>query len=266
LAILDGRDSVAVVMELRDLTSGLPLAPTLAPLDTEPRRAFDRLREMRFRFVQLSATQPGMRPRDLDSAARRDLLATLRRRELSVSGLDAWIPPGHFLDARHVDRAMGAAMAAIDLAADVGRCPVSLSLPLRDSDDDEEGLDHLIDSLAEHAHHLGVAIADHAIPPREHEWIGVGIDPAAWLAHQDDPARAVSMYGDRIIAARVCDLLTSGMRGPVGDPQERQLDVLAYRVALSVSGYSGPIVIDARQWRDPWDGLVRTREAWERAG
>lgn len=262
MAIPANRDSVTAVMDPGDLTTALPLSPTLAPLEADPRRAFDRLRQMGFRFVQLSATQPGMRPRDLDAAARRDLLVTLRRRELGVSGLDAWIPPGHFSDQAHVDRAMGAAMAAIELAADVGRCPVSLTLPQSEGGD----LAHLIDSLAEHAHHLGVAIADHAVPPRMHDGIGIGIDPAAWLAHRDDPAKAVSTHGDRLVAARLCDLLTSGMRGPIGDVQEGQLDVLEYRVALSVSGLKGPLVIDARQWRDPWGGVEQTQAAWERAG
>ena len=38
--------------------------------------------------VQLSAAQAGLRPRELDRSARRDLLATLRRRELAVAGID----------------------------------------------------------------------------------------------------------------------------------------------------------------------------------
>src|SRR5690606_35381914 len=107
----------------------MPLAPTLAALPGEPRRSIDRLHELGFRFIQLSATHPGLRPRELDQSARRDLLATLRRRERSPAGVDLWIPPEHFADAAQVDRAVAAAIAAIELAADLGRVPLSLALP-----------------------------------------------------------------------------------------------------------------------------------------
>ena len=75
----------------------LPLAPTLAPLGEQPRAALARLSKLGFRHVQLDATQPGLRPRELDRSARRHLAATLRRPEDSPIGVDLWVPASHFV-------------------------------------------------------------------------------------------------------------------------------------------------------------------------
>jgi sugar phosphate isomerase/epimerase len=249
-------------------SSSLELAVTIAPLPTPPRQAFDRLREMGFRHVQLSATQPGLRPRELDRSARRDLLAVLRRRELSVSGVDLWIGPGDFLNPAKVDRAVAAVIEAIELAADLGRCPVSLTLPGREADSDREkpALEPVMAALIKAAQSRDVPLADHAIPVVEREYIGVGIDPAAWLARDEDPASAVSRHADRLVSLRLCDLLTSGLRGPIGDEQEGRLDVLAYKVAAGLANALRPVVVDVRQWTDPWAGLKQTLEMWRKAG
>ena len=249
------RDAMA---EIEAINAGLALAPTCEPLVMPPRRAFDRLNAMGIRWVQLSATQRGMRPRELDQSARRDLLATLRRRELSVSGVDAWIPATHYADEQHSDRAAAAIMATIDLAGDLGRCPVSVTWPA-------EGAEEVIELAATRAEHVGVPIADHAVPVSPHtdyEPIGIGIDPAAWLSNGDDPSNIVSRYANRLVSARLCDLLTTGMRGPVGQSDGR-LDPLAYKVALSVAGYERPVVVDARAWVDVWTGLEQTARIWQ---
>ncbi|MEM7756072.1 MAG: hypothetical protein AAF297_10600, partial [Planctomycetota bacterium] len=57
------------------------------------------------RAIQLDATRAGLRPRDLERSARRDLAATMRREELAFSGVDLWIPPHHFVDPDRADRA-----------------------------------------------------------------------------------------------------------------------------------------------------------------
>ncbi len=251
-----------------DQPDSLSLAPTLAPLVSQgegsPRAALSRLSSMGFRYVQLSATQPGMRPRELDRSARRDLLATLRRNELSIAGLDAWIPARHLLDPAHVDRAMTALQQAIELAADLERCPVSLTLPWSQAEASDE-LKEIIETLAGDAERFGVQLADHTVPLPEqiHPGMGVGIDPAAWLSHNLDPAAGVMSAGTRLVSARVCDLLHTGMRGPIGEASEGRLNVLEYKVALSVSGYRRAVVADARQWPEPWSGLERTAAYWQ---
>ena len=235
----------------------MPLSPTLSPLlsamDGSVRAAFERLAGLRFRHVQLSTTEPGLRPRDLDKTARRDVLATLRRSELTLSGLDAWIPPGHFTDAAQSDRAVSAVQAAIELAADLGRVPLSLIMPA-----DAQ----IAQAIINHAHRHGVELADHTLPPRPGDGAGIGIDPAACLAQSIDPASIVTAHASKLVAARLCDLLTTGMRGPPGDPPLGRLDVISYQVALSVSGYRRAVIIDARQWTDPRNGIVKAREAW----
>ncbi|MFM9144330.1 MAG: hypothetical protein ACKORL_02915 [Phycisphaerales bacterium] len=80
-----------------------PLAATVAPLG-DPASAFAWLSAAGIRGAQLSATQPGMRPRELGESARRDLRATLVRLELVASGIDAWIPTSHFTDPATVER------------------------------------------------------------------------------------------------------------------------------------------------------------------
>jgi sugar phosphate isomerase/epimerase len=259
----------------------LELAATLEPLTEagDVRSAMERLAAAGVRHVQLSATQPGLRPRELDRSARRDLLATLRRREMMISGIDLWIPPGHFLDPGQVDRAVSACQQAIEMAGDCEKCPVSLSLPRKTHNDpakapspndgfgfapSEVTIDSVITALAAHADRYGVQLADHALPIELHEGMGIGIDPAAWLAQALDPVNGATSHAHRLVSARLCDLLTSGMRGPVGLQHESKLDVLAYQSALAVVGYRRPVVIDVRQWIDPWNGLQKTIETWSR--
>jgi sugar phosphate isomerase/epimerase len=263
------------------MTSRLELAPTLAALPGELRPSMDRLAAMGFRHVQLSAAQPGLRPRELDGSARRDLLATFRRRELEISGIDLWIPPSHYLDPVHVDRAVTATIAAIELAADLERCPLSITLPAYSVDpknpevDDAEEIStgnadassgDAVQAIIDAAHHAGVALADHQVPVADRErddLIGIGIDPAAWLAAGLDPAAGVSRQSGHLVAARLSDLLSTGLRGPIGT-RDGRLDVMSYRVALAVAGHDRPVVLDARQWPNPWSDLETAAECWRR--
>jgi hypothetical protein len=220
---------------------------------------FDALSERGFRSVQLDAAEAGMRPRDLDRSARRGLVASLRRRGLTVSGLDLWIPPAHFLDPARADRAVAAVTGAISLAAELGHCPVSVTLPR-----DQAGED-VADTLSGYGEKCGVALADHGLPPAEDDRMSIGIDPAALLADGQDPCQAVARCAGALVTARLCDLTTDGMRAPIGDRVTARLDVTSYRVALSVAGYQHPVVVDTRQWSDPWAGLQQTRAAWDAA-
>lgn len=240
----------------------LPLAPGLAPLGAEPRAGLKRLASAGFRFVQVSVTTPGLRPRDLDESARRDLRATLRRLELSCSGLDAWVPAEHFLDPAKIDRAVQAISDAIELAASLDRCPVSVLLPDTKAN---PAVRSALSALGERAHHFNVALANHAVDPTTDAEVMIGVDPAAHLAMNRDPAKAVLAGAARIASARLVDLTTTGLRAPIGQIDGR-LDVAAYQVALDAAGYRRPVVVDARQWPDPWRGLEDTRRAWNGFG
>lgn len=244
------------------------LAPSLLGIRDEPRRALERIALMRFRWVQLGVTQSGLRPRDLDSSARRDLLAMLRRHELDLAGLDFFIPTEHYFDPAQVDRAVTASRAAIELAADLGRRPVSLVLPATTETDDDRSTmaTEVRGALLDASIRCGVPLADHGMPPSMTEpddLIGVGIDAALCLSMGDDPAAIVSRQSATIVAARLCDLTTAGHRAPLGESDGR-LDPLQYGVALITAGYARPVVIDVRQWIDPWVGIERTAAVWRK--
>ncbi|MHC4948182.1 MAG: hypothetical protein ACYTG1_07960 [Planctomycetota bacterium] len=243
-----------------DLTGpgALEPAPTLSPLGDTPRAALDALSARGFRRVQLDAARPGLRPRELDRSARRDLAAALRRRELAPAGLDLWIPPAHLVDPGHTDRAVRAVVEAIGLAADLGGVPVSLELP---PDADATA----VAAITAESQRRDVPVADHALPAADGGPLSRGVDPARWLGAGEDPVAAVHAAGDRLAAARLSDLDAGGRAVPAGGPGGR-LDLLAYRVALSVCGFARPVVLDARGLADPWSALEAGRAAWERLG
>ncbi len=105
------------------------LAPATGGLGGPLRDALERLRRLGVRAVQLDARDPALRPAGLSSSGRRDLLATLRRRELALSGLDCLLPPRDLTGPATSDRAVEHVLAVIRLAADLGRVPVSMRLP-----------------------------------------------------------------------------------------------------------------------------------------
>jgi sugar phosphate isomerase/epimerase len=218
-----------------------------AAIGADPRAQIAWAGETGFGAVQLDATAPSVRPRELDRSARRDLASTMRRAGLASSGVDLFIPPAHLLDPAHADRAIAAMLGAIELAAQLadltGGVPVlSTRLP------HEAGARTAIDTLAEHALAHGVRVADHAWPPDESipgaSPIGVGLDPASmFLADPEaDPAAAASRLGERVAGARLADLDADGRAAP-GDGR---LDELAYAVALSTGAYAGRLVLDLR--------------------
>ncbi|MHC4826040.1 MAG: hypothetical protein ACYTEY_05725, partial [Planctomycetota bacterium] len=166
------------------------------------------------------------------------LLARLRRLQVAAAGLDLWIPADHFLDPARVDRAMAAVGVAIELVADLGRCPVSLVLP------GAEALP-MMEAIAEQALRFGVRVADHAVPPavsRSMPSIGAGIDTAVWLAQDKDPSAGVREYARDLVTVRQCD-----------DPR---FDAAAFQQVLLACAYRGPIVIDLRECADPWRRLA----------
>ncbi len=236
--------------------------------------ALETLARMGFRAVQWPGTTPSLRPRDLDNSARRGLRGQLQRLELGCSGVDLWIPPGQFLDATNIDRAVAAVEQAVRFAADLAipgteaeeRPVVSVLLPTEAeriaSPTMGMQLIAAIEHLAVIAEREGIAIADHAIGRMVIAGLRIGVDPAAALATSKDPAAMVLAGGSGVATARLVDLFRSGLRGPILEPGESRLDVTAYRVALELVGYRREVIIDARQWRDPMGGLRSSLERW----
>ncbi len=257
------------------------VAVTLAALDAEPRMGLRQAARLRAPAVQLSAGQIGTRPRDLDRSGRRDLLVAARRLELDIAGIDAWFSPEALTDPERVDPAMTAIMESIELAAELGRRPISLRFP-------REGVEDLVESLVGAGERSGVRIIDHAVPPRGSrfsrieqasrpeglvvpgeeqaspdsvevggaavEGLGIGLDPPSWLVAGLDPVEAA---GRGIDGLRLADLTPDGMRVPVGDPDGR-IDLPVLLAAARVGGLDDPPVIDARRWPDPVAGVQAT--------
>jgi len=181
-----------------------------------------------FRGVAIDASTPGLRARDLDRSARRDLAATLRRAGIASAGVDLFLPPEHLDDARRADRAIAALTGALALAAELaaltdGQPVVSVVLPPVASDEPAWRA-----PVVHEAQRVGTRIADCAWPASGAADavgpIGIGIDAAAVAASGADPSAAVSRAGAALSSVRVSDW--DGIsRVPVG---RGRLDELAF--------------------------------------
>lgn len=230
------------------------------------------------RGVQIDATAAGIRPRELDRSARRDLAALLRRSELACSGVDVFIPPEHLCYGATVDRAVSTVLGAIELAADLAvlatgavvtrmsgvRACVSLTLPSGEKGA-LPGVVSARDAVTRHAESRGVLIADHAWPideAVEDPGLGVGLDPAVALIAGADPALLAAKLGARVADARMSDVRQGpgGVRSMPGASGGR-LDVVSYLVALATTGFSRPVVLNASGLQDPARAIALARAA-----
>lgn len=210
------------------------------------------------RCVQLDTAARGVRGRELDRSARRDLAGVLRRLGLSLSGLDLWIPKEHFVEGATIDRAVAGVADAIDLASDLaslagGSDPVLVSLTLP-----EDVSDDVLNTLTQRASERRVTLADHHWPARDDERVSVGLDPAAILGAGADPVEAAQKLGPRVASARLSDLASDG-RVAVG---AGRLDVDAYIASLLAPGYEGWFVLDLRSVRNQAKALADALERW----
>ncbi|MBL9001207.1 MAG: hypothetical protein JNK25_08725 [Phycisphaerae bacterium] len=222
------------------------------PWGGSPRAAIEWAARLGYRSVQLDGTAAGVRARELDRSARRDLAAVLRRMQLECSGIDLWIPVSHFSDPSHVDRAVLATVQAVELAGELsllGGCSpgiVSLTLP-------SEPAPGVRISLNAACERFGACIADHAWPPREHAGpIGAGLDAAAALMAGADPVVAVSKLPEPPFSARLSDAGAVG-RCPLG---AGRLDPLAYEASLVTKGYRRSVIVDLRGLADAEQGAA----------
>ena len=229
------------------------LAPTVTELGLPLRDGLAQLRRWSMRAVQLGATGPwGIRPRTLSHSEVRDIKATLRSMELQVCGIDLWIPPVHFQDPAHVDRALDAVDACCGLAGTLGCSSVTLDLaPPWPSDE-------ILDALRSSAARAGVSVAVAGTPDGEvpHGLVR-SLDPAAWLSEGGDPILAAA---DASASVRFSDL-SAGVRVPPGMPGGR-LDVPAFRAACSVGGADRPVIADLRWLTEPVRALATMGQVW----
>ena len=255
------------------LTSNTSLSPTVAPLvgngcPSIP-AALRKLAENGINSVQLSAAQQGIRPRELDRRARRDLSATLVRNGLMLNGLDLMIPRKHWRDGEQMDRAVTSALAAIELAADLGHVPVSLALPVKDLADDVR------QALLTAADGRNVTLAVHAeneldeliawVERESQPILGIGIAPSVLLAAEIDPADMLNRFSKHIRVARLDDysppsVATMGGRCPVG---QGELDVTAYRIAVELATGIRGVVLELRDLSNPLEALLIANQAWQ---
>jgi len=210
-----------------------------------------------FRAVAIDGASPETRPRSMDRSARRGLASAMRRLELTLGGVDLWIPPEHFTRSATLDRALAAVRSALETAAQIadltgGRPVVSLALPRGVGSETIEAMDH-------DAQRVGGVVADHAWPMREGPrpaGVRIGVDPAAALASGDDPVAAAAAAGDDLVSARLSDLDASGRVAP----GEGRLEVAAYLAAAHASGTDAPIICDLRGVRGQREAARRTIE------
>lgn len=223
-----------------------------------------------YRGVQLNGAAPGVRARDLDRSARRDVAALLKRSELAFSGIDLWIPAEHFVDATRVDRAVSALEAALELAADLDRLMVGAVTAGGSGDGRVVCValpDKLPDSvraaIAARAMDCGTRVADFGAGAIVEGSIGRGFDPASELLRNApgvfSGTGTVKLPAD-LVNARLSDASAFGRVIPGG--HGGRLDLLAYAMSLATANYRGHVIMDARGLADPLDGARAARAAW----
>lgn len=213
--------------------------------------------------IQIDGTLPGLRARELDQSARRDVSATLRRAGLGLSGIDLWIPPEQFAAASKVDRAVSATIGAIELAADLrgDGVWVGVRLPPNIAQD-------VVGHMENAGERWGVRVVDFSVRDEEEgprfKGIAAGVDPALQFAAGRDPVKAVVGLGRKLAAARLSDADRSGAPCVPGEGGGR-LDVMAYGTALMACGYGRAVVLDVGGAQSPsgaaFTAAVRWREA-----
>ena len=243
------------------------LAPTLASFKAHPRKGIDLLSSHSCRAIQVDARSEGTRPSDLGPSGRRDLAGLIRKRGMTLAGLDLWLPESAFLEAGTIDRAVDRTLECIDLAAELGHCTVSMCLPPAET---SSQLDAAIETILGRAGRQGVRIADHApgaasAKPLDVHAHGLGLDPASLMVQGEDPVEAVHAWGERLASARLIDLAPGGGRILPTHGGGGRLDLVSYKVALGLNPGCRQVVLDLRGCPDPLQGLLQAGQAWASA-
>ena len=207
-----------------------------------------------FHAAQLSARQVGMRMRDLDVSSRRGIRTSLSVLGLVASGVDFLPPPEHFTDSGSAERVLDAALGAMLLCEVLDRVPLVVELP-------DEDPHSVVATIVQSAERRGIPLADLSLGTRPEvtrpESVSCAVDAAAVLAQGRDPLTALVHWGNRLRAVRITDFNQSGMRCAPGISSDGRLDLHAFLLALSLASPCPAPVLDARQWTNPREQLVR---------
>lgn len=251
---------------LGHVTLSLSLVGLGSPAESAgPRRLIEHAAKLGPRAIRLDASLVGLRGRDLDRSARRDLAALLRRLDIGFGGIDLWIPPEHFADPARSERAVDAVRSSIDLCAELasldGR-PAGRTLSITLGADSEASASEISNAAAR----ASVRIVDHG-PDAENRSTPespfcVGVDPASLLLRSADPVQEVARLGKRVASPRLSD--TDGISRVT--PGRGRLDLASYHASLIVSGLETDAVLDARGLHSPDIQIQEAIDAWERLG
>ncbi|MGV6813871.1 MAG: hypothetical protein ACWA5W_02540 [Phycisphaerales bacterium] len=230
-----------------------------------PKAAIEEIHALGVRGITLDASVPDFRPRSLTRSARRDLAASLRRRELEFTGVDLWIPQEHFADANHAQRAIDAVAQAAEMSSELAtlvggrsRPVVSVILPIDMNETDRH-------AIGANAQRVGAAIADHQPEMFRQEQsnlvagIDIGIDPVLILMNGESPGKAVTHAGEHLASIRLDDINAMG-RCVVG-AQGGKLDIKGYAGALIVAGHEW-VTLDVREMPEPSIAYHHAKQAW----
>jgi len=206
--------------------------------------------------LHLDAMLAGLRPRELDRSARRDLASMLKRNGVGSTGIDLFLPPQHFAETAHVDRAVGAITSAIELLSELASLGametkvLCLTLP-------QKPLANAVAAIGSAAQERGVTITDFSLPRASDlpSSIFRGVDCAQAVAASEDAASLIASSSPRAI--RLCDW-DGTRRVPVG---KGRLDTRMVVASASIAAPNVPVVIDLRGI----DGLGSNAKAWENA-
>ncbi|MEM1209544.1 MAG: TIM barrel protein [Planctomycetota bacterium] len=256
---------------MADPANRTDLAVTVGPLvrsgGVSVRRALDAIVAAGITGVQLDATLAGTRPRELDRRARQDLLALVRRTGLSLGGLDCFVPTAHLTAGPDLDRAVAALVAAVTLAADLGRTCLSFALPTLD-ETPRDALDAVLEAADAHAVPLALH-AEHDLDAlrRLVDSIGsptvrVGVDAASCLiASREITATATADIGSLRLADARHDRDRQWQRCALGDGE---LDIPAAHIAAELTPRDGrPVVLDTSRVEHPAAAMREAVAAWQ---
>jgi sugar phosphate isomerase/epimerase len=227
--------------------AGLHAHGAEGPWRAGPRAAIEWAASLGVRSLHLDASAPGVRARELDRSARRDLASTLRRNGLAFTGVDLWIPPEQYAEPATADRALAALLGAADLASELGgllgaRAPVvSVTLPAAYTG---------IGEIATRADAAGVLIEDFGADGGDESrpaMVRPGVDTGRLLMLGEPPGKTYARLARRLGSLRLNDADDTGRR-PMGSGR---LD-LAMLLALHGTLTSDlPIVTDLRGLEHP---------------